>query len=568
MNNQNTFVALTALKEFWKDEKSLLFLGEWCKTNLEQNSKFMNQEVLEFTWDDIAKMEQGFEFCTKIYVEIMPIVQKFLNTYHSTNKSERYWEIIIGNWLITFIQVVYDRVETLNLLIAKYKEFDTIILSRENYITPIEYEDFVFKAIKDEYNMQLYSEILQYKGFNFPEQKYSTIQTKNYSKKVNRVKKYILKLFNVFTYRPTFTLTSPYFAKGLFSYFKLFINSKGKVVFNEFDEKFDFSIVINKDKRELFEGLSSDKDFIKLLFSLFKVNFPLLFLEGYKDFDQFVKKQNFCQTKNYLTSNGVHTNYIYKFWIADNLERVKLFSIQHGGGYCIDSFNSHEFYEKRIVDLFFSWGKQGGDFLTHEKISQKCKPMKSGIILYCTTAYPKYMFRFQNSYNSSAIPLLYIPMIISFFKYIQNIDNILLRGYPHEYDYKIVATIKDNFSNLKIDEHQKSFHERLNESKLFVCDHMQTSYLETLAMNFPTVIYINQSCYSFEDMNQINLLVEANILFFNEKDAALHINNITNNIDHWWNSVKVQTARKIFCLNYAQSSENWAKDWIKKFQEV
>jgi putative transferase (TIGR04331 family) len=159
-------------------------------------------------------------------------------------------------------------------------------------------------------------------------------------------------------------------------------------------------------------------------------------------------------------------------------------------------------------------------------------------------------------------------MIISFFKYIQNIDNILLRGYPHEYDYKIVATIKDNFSNLKIDEHQKSFHERLNESKLFVCDHMQTSYLETLAMNFPTVIYINQSCYSFEDMNQINLLVEANILFFNEKDAALHINNITNNIDHWWNSVKVQTARKIFCLNYAQSSENWAKDWIKKFQEV
>jgi len=63
-------------------------------------------------------------------------------------------------------------------------------------------------------------------------------------------------------------------------------------------------------------------------------------------------------------------------------------------------------------------------------------------------------------------------------------------------------------------------------------------------------------------MDVINLLVDANILFFNEKDAAIHINNITDNISYWWNSEKVQKAREEFCYNYAKTSDNWAKDWI------
>jgi len=562
MSSKVVFIGLTALKEFWKDDDSLVFLGEWCKTNLEKNDKFMNQEVLEFAWDNMTKMEHGYEFSTKIYLEIMPIIQNFLNGYHSTNKSQRYWELIIGNWLLTFIEAIYERLETLNILIAKYQKFETYVLSETDYITPLEYEDFVFNVIDDEYNMQIYSQILKYKGFDFPTKKHPLRQKKDFSKKGRPIRKYIMKLLNIFSYDSKLTVTSPYFSNGFSSYLKLFFNSKGKVVFNEFDETFQFPISIDKDKRELFEDLKSENDFINLLFNLFKVNFPALFLEGYTEFDNFVKKQNFSVTKNYLTSTGLHTNYIYKFWLANNLEKINLFCIQHGGGYCIDSFNTPEFYEKRVVDSFFSWGKKEGNYLTHEKISQECKPKKSGRILYCTTVYPKYMFRFQNSYNSTAIPKIYIPMILSFFKSIQNTDDILLRGYPNEYDYKVVATIKKNFDNLKIDNHKKSFHERLRESKLFVCDHMQTTYLETLSMNFPTVVYVNQSCYSFKDMDVINLLVDANILFFNEKDAAIHINNITDNISYWWNSEKVQKAREEFCYNYAKTSDNWAKDWI------
>ena len=53
-----------------------------------------------------------------------------LNIIHSTNNSIRYWEIIIGHWLRSFLWTIFNRLQTMELIknenkINKVLIFDT-----------------------------------------------------------------------------------------------------------------------------------------------------------------------------------------------------------------------------------------------------------------------------------------------------------------------------------------------------------------------------------------------------------------------------------------------------------
>ena len=54
----------------------------------------------------------------------------------------------------------------------------------------------------------------------------------------------------------------------------------------------------------------------------------------------------------------------------------------------------------------------------------------------------------------------------------------------------------------------------------------------------------------------INILRAAGIFFDSAQDASDKINKIYNNVDLWWNSQKVQEARKIFCNQYSYVDDN------------
>ena len=43
--------------------------------------------------------------------------------------------------------------------------------------------------------------------------------------------------------------------------------------------------------------------------------------------------------------------------------------------------------------------------------------------------------------------------------------------------------------------------------------------------------------------------------------AAKKVNNISENVNDWWFSEKVQKARKNFCMKFAFTANDWATDW-------
>lgn len=565
-------LATTALDEFWdKKADKIIFLGEWCKTN--SDIKYLKAyETMPFLWSNEQVVKAAFKECWNIYDEIMPILSNYLNNVHGIDKSSRYWKIIIGNWLWSFIQIVYDRYRCIEEFIKAYSKFDTFVLHKDNYITPVEYKDFIANISSDAYNLQLYSQIFEYLGFEFKAVRHKLDQRYIYSKQKSVKTSIAFKILNFFTKRDTnITATSLNFSNK-FSILNLFFKTQMRIIYDDFKDNFFINIKKNTiSRREFIKLYNKNDEFTKLLFSLFEQNFPLLFLEGFSDMRKVALNRNRKLTKVYITSNSYYFNYLYKFFIAEHIDKISLVGIQHGGSYSVDNFCNVEIYERDILDYFITWGWED-DYhtkaCTDEKLNQKIKSKKNGYILFVMNDMLKYLYRMDLFYQSSAIKLAYLPKTLSFFNSIGSIDRFLVRTYPVDSGFKIKQTIRNTFPNIKLDDHSKTFHCRLKNARLFVSDHMNTTYLETLAMNFPTVIFIDKNYYSFRKPEIIQLLIDAKILFYDEIEAAHHINSIYDNIDDWWLSDEVQKARREFCYHYARTSEDWAREYIKVFNNI
>ena len=117
----------------------------------------------------------------------------------------------------------------------------------------------------------------------------------------------------------------------------------------------------------------------------------------------------------------------------------------------------------------------------------------------------------------------------------------------------------------KLDKSGGSIIEAIKASRICICTSNSTVFLQTLAMNFPTVVFWdnNHNEISPDAQHHIDLLVEAKILFFNPIEAAIHVNETISNVSNWWFSHDVQVARELFCKRYAFNSPDWADGWVR-----
>ena len=85
-----------------------------------------------------------------------------LNTIHQTNHSKEYWRIIIGNWLFTFIHILYDRWETIQKAFNDFNIYETKIIKIEKKdVVPQSMENFTELVHQDKWNHYIFSKILK-----------------------------------------------------------------------------------------------------------------------------------------------------------------------------------------------------------------------------------------------------------------------------------------------------------------------------------------------------------------------------------------------------------------------
>ena len=92
-----------------KNIKEILYLGDWC---LELKEK-LNSDSNYYLYCENNK-ENFFKQLLKLKEKILIPLISFLNDFHNVNKNYKYWNFLIGPWLLQFLHVLHDRWEIYN----------------------------------------------------------------------------------------------------------------------------------------------------------------------------------------------------------------------------------------------------------------------------------------------------------------------------------------------------------------------------------------------------------------------------------------------------------------------
>lgn len=100
---------------------------------------------------------------------------------------------------------------------------------------------------------------------------------------------------------------------------------------------------------------------------------------------------------------------------------------------------------------------------------------------------------------------------------------------------------------------------------LAIVDHPGTPVFRTLVANVPTVLVWDPAAWPMHARGRAELdrLEEAGIFISDPVEAARKINELDGNIDQWWYSEPVQSARRAWCAGNATVNKNWIGAWVR-----
>ena len=598
MTKKLPFLATTALPESWNTKEPMLFLGEWCKFHpkiFKVKNKF--SVIKKHYCSDEARVYQNYKYISKLYEKLLFALTKTLNEYHGVKFSSRYWRILLGPWLGTFLPLVHDRWLILKKINYKKKISGTYILKiPEEGLAPVDKEEFDILRDDDVWNHFIFSKILQ----EIAPKKLLKEKLSKYSN-INVCRKYFLKQTkmlpsNIFEMDSTSVGLNKKFNLPFYKNQKIFIKNshlgfKNEILLNSMFfswptlpaiNNFRFGLKNNFDSK-IRNSLNLDfipfTNFEKFIAKLIKIQIPQMYLESFKEANNFVKNCPWPKSpKVIFTSNMLWSNSCDIFYVTNMIEKnkTKLINGQHGGVYGQYKYGHGEEHEIKVSDKYLSWGWKRKNcknlvpfgMLTTVPINTKVKNKKKVITI---------LNKFSHRYSINLQPGLDYSRKINFFNDLGFILKNLKKKIPNKClrvlsSFKYRGTRVSNMSwrikdylnreeikNINFDDGRIPFLKKgIKNASLFIVLINSTMHLETLHGNYPTLIYFahDNHVYSARALDSLNKLKKAKVFHSNVSSLTNHVIKIWPNVNRWWFSAEVQNAVKNYCNNFAKPVPN------------
>lgn len=577
------FLVTTADQRFWKTDEQILFLGEWCKLFSQRSIwEKLSYEVLPYHWDDRKKLYQDYLYLDKLYEQTLLQMRDLLNKIHGVDHSLRYWRIVVGPWLYYFIQILYDRYQSIltaiesgkvtNTLIGKYKEAKWL---------PQDFPCFLNWFVNDDYNHYIYSRIIEFTG-RMP---FDIVEVGNGSnhkeqtggiKKPFAPKKILKKLIGLYGKIVPDRLNQIVLISShlnLPDLIKLQLSLKQLPYLLPTDVAVP-DVDIDPDRREQISFEPSKSKFEELIGKMIREQVPLIYVEGYAQMNDRSLKAYPENPKVIFTAHAFSPNETFKFWAAYHVDRgVKFVGTQHGGHYGTGLWSSNENHEIHIYDTYFTWGWKSDVYdntkpLVTAKLNRAKRnvcPKKDGRILLVLMAVPQYSYYMYSVPVSSSGMLSYFDYQYRFVRALsgQNKKLLIVRLYTHDYGWNQMERWANEFPEIECYHGSKSMLDQLKESRLAICTYNATTYLETFAANFPTVMFWNPEHWEIKPsaLPYFDELRRVGILHDTQESAAALVNEIYPDPASWWKQPEIQRAKDQFCFQFARTSNSWLKEW-------
>ena len=566
----------TALEETWPDKKQpVLFLGEWCRLYSRKNAwSDMNGVVAPYHWNDRNKLHQDYLYLEGLYEELLDELYVILNGIHGLNCPKRYWRIIVGPWLGSFVQALFDRWFMLrevvagnlisNVRLIKHSEFDFI---------PNDMSEFNSLYTNSFWNEFIYGKILD--GMDIPKETVdintrlnARPETKSrhgyFRYVVTKSKILVVAFLSLLSRNNEYFLISPYLPWRMNIFLQVKLGQIPKIW-----QKIEVPRgAIDPAKRKWGkEQLRANSEFPELVRYLIPRQIPVCYLEGFRMALDSVSKLPWPKNpKLIFTSNSYSDDDLFKIWAAKKACGGSPFLIgQHGGNFGMALWSFYEKHQIEVADFFLTWGwglglKKVIPFFFFKQLKKKIFPSSKGYALLVGLSIPQFSYHMYSGSVGAGQWQHHFEGMCHFVKELPSVlqDKILIRLDSNDNYFSQKARWRDRFPRLKFDAGKIPLPFLMKKARLCIGTYNATVYLESMAQNFPTIIFWDPAHWELRDEAKLyfNELKSAGIFHDSPESAAKHLNLIWDDIESWWGSKDVQVARLNFCNRYAKPSSN------------
>lgn len=562
LNSKILIISQLRPRSFEPINSHILFLNEGCKL-YKINKKYKyelykNSSVLNYK---INSIEKKFSYVLKVYEFLLKKISLRLNKFHNLNYSAEYWRIIIGPWLFEFISIIFENCKKLENINSNYLiKYVEIAKFKQSGIHFKDYNDFAYSIIADEFNNRIYKDLLNYYKNIKIKYFYFNKKNKKIKNRYNSLDFIVRCLKSILLFSNNFLNNKIFFHDTYLNFFLRFLLGIRIGQLNTYYKPPLFKdSFLNKKFRAQKLFYSNDK-FLNIFNDLVFKYIPTSYLENFDKYRQNVKTINWPKNpKIIFSSSSFIFDDFFKIWLAEQKENFssRFMSGQHGGGFFTNKFNFYELHQKKVSDKILTWGYKKENIykplFNFKTATKKIKFNKKGTVLMVDYELSRFPGGFT-IYNNFSFPL-HLNEKLNFIKKLNNNvrNKLVFRPYIHDLGWSTLDRLKDTSKSIKIDRN-KNIYDSLNNSRVAVVNLNSTVFLETLNLNFPTIIYFNsqQDLIRKDAKLYFDLLKKVNIYFNDSETAAKHLNNIWNQVDKWWYNEKTQQVISDFCNRFSR----------------
>lgn len=578
------YLITTADERTWKFDRPVIFLGEWCRLH---NRKHVWQDM-----DAIVAAPYGLGLTKKDadYLEARVLEEKLfpklcavLNQHHGTQHGERFWRIVLGHWLRRIVDVLLNRVKTLEQCLQTHEISGFTTYDNGNYslATPDSYSA-IWAFNDDRWNNALDASIInilcnadlpidvipvdsessESSGFRFKTLTIGSSKRKIFLEfgrlAVSKILRSLMKdtdAFIINSYLPKKEALKLAITLGQWP--QIWSSTK-------FDSKQNVNIALRKELSK--KLVTKEKNSIEnIIIAKFFEMLPVCYFEGLSDLNNLVKQQKWPKNPKFIwTCNSFDTDEVFKLWAASKAESgTKYFTGQHGNNYGTYRY-MYPSVEEATSDKFITWGWTDGlpqhtpAFIFKTAGIKPGKYNRLGGLLLIELCLNHRMTTWDGV--SEFIDYFddqnrFIDQIACSPK--QKISIRLHAGYRY-LTWNEEARWHAINPELKIDTGATDIRNLISDSRLIVHSYDSTGILETLSQNIPTLAFWRNDLDHLRESAKpyYQLLVNAGIVHLTPESVANKVNEVWDDVDGWWSQSTVQDARRKFCQLYARTSVN------------
>jgi len=569
------YLITTADERTWVKDQPILFLGEWCRLyNRKHIWSKMDAIVAEPYGLNEGQKDRDLDYIYVLRDQLVKELASALNKYHNTDHSLRYWHILTGPWLNRFLMLVFNRFYTLEQALNRYNVCGTTVFESESYSLASPESFYLPDPCNDDiWNNFLFSRILKFIGHEKIEVNPVPLLTEKgfflagrpgglqFNHNILNLPRKIL---------PNFCRENDAFIIN--SYLRLKDEALLQLCLGQCPQFWKSpeldTVQPDKTQRQRFniesDGCEGFELFVRLQLA---ESVPTCFLEGYGKLVLQAESLPWPKKPKFIfTSVNFNSDEIFKAWTASKVEQgIPYYTGQHGNNYGEGRFfRLEESSECLTSDRFITWGWTNGEprnIPAYPFITANRKPRQKhseGHLLLIDLLLASRSFPWDTHFEHGIY---------------QEEQFRFVEALPPTLQQKLLVRLNPAFKNMRWFENQRwedrsprikvetdaaPMHKLIARSRLVVNSYNSTIILECLALNIPTIGFWNGGLNHIMPKAKpyYELLRNVGILADTPEHAAGLVALHWEDVGSWWESEKVQDARKEFCEEYARTEKN------------